>query len=161
KALSPTTPARPAARPRFEALEDRQLLAANLWITDAYLTDAMGNKLTSAAAGSLVSVQAEFKTQGLPANAKYVVRFSLDNDSRTRGVPTWGAGGVGTGSYAARLGEWVVTSGFKAVKAEIDATNTVAESSEADNNKVFGFSPATFSSAYGQSKFVTPIAGTP
>ncbi len=156
------TSAKPrTARPQLETLEDRRLLAANLTVTNAYLTDMAGNQLSHTAVGSRVFVQAEFKTQGLPLGASYVVRFAVDGQSITSDPLNWGAGGVGTGFWVARLGDWVVTPGFHTVTAMIDANNTVAESNELDNNLAFGFTPITFQSIYGSSKFITPLAGTP
>lgn len=154
-------PAIAATRPQMETLEARDLLATNLWVTNAYLVDTDGNKIDKAAVGQLVMVQTEFKTQDLPANANYKVRFSIDGESKKTGTLTWGAGAAGTGSWVARWGDWVVKPGSHTVTVELDCDHTVSEINGADNDKSFNFSPITFSSVYGDNKFVTPIAGTP
>src|SRR5262249_52581283 len=115
----------------------------------------------SAAAGQLVSIGANFKTQDLPANAKYVVRFSLDGQAKTTSVLDWGAGTAGVSSWFAYWNDWVVKPGQHTIKVELDATNNVAETTGLDNVKTATFTPVTFQSSFGQSKFVTPLAGTP
>src|SRR5262245_2632467 len=151
---------RTAVRPRVEALEDRQLLAANLTATEVFLVDRNGQKIDKAAVGQLVSIGATFKTQDLPSLSQYVVRFSLVGSSKTTGLLNWGAGAAG-GSYFAYWNDWVVKAGMHTIKVEVDAGNTVAETTGLDNVKTATFTPVTFQSSYGQSKLITPLAGTP
>ena len=174
-----------------EGLEQRQLLAAdlvadldfgpapdesdiaprtrttNLWVRDSYITDALGNRIDQPAIGTRVFVQAEFGTQDLPASCsyptecRYDVKFSIDGDPRWSGPLDWGIGVSGTGTWVARLGEWLVTPGRHVVSVDLDATDRIAEIDEADNHVAFGFAGSGFLSAYGQTKFVTPIDGFP
>ncbi len=147
----------------IESLEDRMMLAANLWVTDAYLTDMNGNALGSSAAGARnVYVQAEFSTQDLPAGAQYVLRYTLAGSSRTSDPINWGAGQAGVRSWVALLGDWVLNPGAQTATAVVDANNQIPETNEADNSRSFSFTPATFSSIYqAPTKFVTPLGGTP
>ena len=148
-------------RLRVEELENR-VQPANLSVTSAYLCDAGGNKITTAAVGTLVFVKAEFKAQDLAANASYVLRYTLDGSPRTSDPINWGAGIPGTSNWVGILGDWVVKPGSHSVTVKLDANNTVAEISGLDSTKSFSFTPITFQSGYvpGQ-KFILPIGGTP
>lgn len=146
---------------RVESLEPRTMMATNIAVTDAYLATADGKRLDSVAEGSLVSVQADFSTQGLAANANYTAKLTIDNDSRFIQLD-WGKGSVAVGNWSVNLGDWVVRPGLHQVSAELDSTHGIVETSEADNIQSFSFTPKTFESTYvpGQ-KFITPLAGTP
>jgi murein DD-endopeptidase MepM/ murein hydrolase activator NlpD len=151
------------ARCRLEVQElESRIQPANLKVTNAYLCNLDGDKITTAAVGSIVYVKAEFTAQDLPASASHVLRYTLDGAARTSAPLSWGAGISGTSSWVGILGNWVVKPGTHSVTVKLDATNTVSETNGVDNIKSFSFTPVTFQSAYvpGQ-KFITPLAGTP
>jgi murein DD-endopeptidase MepM/ murein hydrolase activator NlpD len=146
----------------IEALESRTLLAANLWVTDSYFTDADGHSLNPPAVGARVFEQVEFRTQDLPANAQYIIRFQLDNVILSTGPLTWGAGHTFVESWVARWGPFLVGPGPHTAQVFLDATNNVAESNELDNVRTWSVTPVTFQSLYGgDTRFITPLAGTP
>ena len=143
-----------------EPLEERLPLAGNLKITDAFISDSSGNKLTPPPVGALVYVTAKFDTNSLAANAQYAIKFTLDGVSKSLTPLNWGAGSV-NGPWIAVAGNWLMKPGSHTVKVELDSTNLVAESSEADNVKTFIVIGGTFKSDYTNQKFITPIAGIP
>lgn len=143
-----------------EPLEERLPLAGNLKITDAFISDSSGNKLTPPPVGALVYVTAKFDTNSLAANAQYAIKFTLDGVSKSLTPLNWGAGSV-NGPWIAVAGNWLMKPGSHTVKVELDSTNLVAESSEADNVKTFSVIGGTFKSDYTNQKFITPIAGIP
>ena len=156
------------ARNRFrrclplESLERRDLMTANLWVSDAYLADSKGTKLDSVAVGQMVSVQSEFHVSGLPVDTVYTLKYSIDGVAHASTPISLGAGAVGTSDFVKLLGDWVVKPGAHTVQVELDSMHNIAESSEADNALSFQFMPLTFHSSYGnQTKLATPLAGLP
>ncbi len=146
----------------LESLERRDLMAANLWVSDAYLADSKGTKLDTVAVGQMVSVQAEFHTLGLPADSAYTLKYSIDGVAHTSTPVSLGSGAAVTTFFDKLLGDWVVKPGSHTVKVELDAMHNIAESSEVDNVLSFQFTPVTFHSSFGnQTKLATPLAGLP
>ncbi len=137
-------------------------MAANLWVSDAYLADSMGTKLESVAVGQMVSVKAEFHTLGLPVDTAYALKYSIDGVAHASDPVSLGSGAAVTTFFDKLLGDWVVKPGSHTVKVELDAMNNIAESSEVDNVLSFQFTPVTFHSSFGnQTKLATPLAGLP
>lgn len=114
----------------------------NLSITNAYLTDANGNRVDSPLIGSLVYVQVEFQTQNLPAGSQYVISQNIDGYT-LRHTIDWGAGRAGTGSWVHRWGAWPVAPGQHSVNVMLDASGSIQESSESDNSRSFTVAAAT------------------
>ncbi len=151
----------PRKKLEVEALEIRTLLAANLWITDAYLANADGERLEGPAVGAReVFVQVEFRTLDLLDDARYVLRHTLGDVTLTGTPITWGAGRLGESSWYHRWGAWVVPSGTPTVQVSLDADNQITETDESDNARAFTFTPVTFQPAHQTStQFVRPVAG--
>lgn len=143
-----------------EPLEERLPLAGNLKITDAFISDSSGNKLSPPPVGALVYVTAKFDTSSLAANAQYAIKYTLDGVSKSTALLNWGAGSASK-SWTATWGDWLMKPGPHSVTVQLDSTAKVAESSEADNVKTFSVTGGTFKSAYANQKFITPIAGIP
>ena len=143
-----------------EPLEERLPPAGNLKITDAFISDSSGKKLSPPPVGALVYVTAKFDTSSLAANAQYAIKYTLDGVSKSTPLLNWGAGSAST-SRIATWGNWLMKPGSHTVKVELDSTAKVAESSEADNVKTFSVTGGTFKSGYANQKFITPIAGIP
>src|SRR5215212_752461 len=99
-----------ARRTMVESLEGRILLA-NIHMTDAYLTDANGNKLSSVAVGNQPFIQVEFTTTGLSAAAHYDISATTSGRTFTNTI-NWGAGGAGTGVWVFRIGQYLVRPGL-------------------------------------------------
>lgn len=143
-----------------EPLEERLPLAGNLKITDAFISDSSGNKLSPPPVGALVYVTAKFDTSSLAANAQYAIKYTLDGVSKSTALLNYGAG-LASGSGTAVWGNWLMKPGTLNVKVQLDSTDKVAEPSEADNVKTFWVTGGTFKSAYANQKFITPVAGIP
>src|SRR5882672_6491643 len=113
--------AQKSVRPRgsmLESLESRILLA-NIHMTDAYLTDAEGHKLTSVAVGNQPFIQVEFTTTGLSGAAHYDITASTSGRTFANTI-NWGAGGAGTGVWIFRVGQYLVLPGLNSVSVSLD-----------------------------------------
>ena len=83
-----------------------------------------GNKITTAAVGTLVYVKAEFKAQDLPASAAYRPPVHARRLGPHERPDHLGAGIAGTSNWVGVLGNWVVKPGPHTATVTLDATNT-------------------------------------
>ncbi len=82
-------PKRIVVRAGLEFLEDRITPTGNITVTNAFVVDGSGQPLASINVGAFVSVQAEFTTLDLPADASYVVSYTVNGLTRSTGTLTW------------------------------------------------------------------------
>ena len=100
---SPMHASSPSGR-TFEFLEDRITPSGNIAITNAFVVDGNDQPLTAINIGEFVSIQADFTTQDLPADASYVVGYTVNGLTQDTGTITGGAGVAGTESFVLLLG---------------------------------------------------------
>ncbi len=131
---SPIAPPRPARAVRLavENLEDRTV-PANIDITSVSLVNASDQALSSVTVGQAFYVQCTFTTQGLPSNASYDISYTVNGSTKTTGFVSWGAGNSGTGYWYMYWGTWTAAVGTNQISATVDATDSVAETTYADN----------------------------
>jgi murein DD-endopeptidase MepM/ murein hydrolase activator NlpD len=143
--------------PRLEALEDRAVPTANLRLIDAFISDSAGHLIDPPAVGSLAYISVDYETIDLPAGAAYTIRRSIDGGPPVDNVVTWGAGSNGRqNDIGLTTKPWVVRPGPHRVAVTLDATNVIPETTKADNDTTFTFTPITF-----PGKFVQPLQAEP
>lgn len=138
---------------RYEALEGRELLAANIQITNVLVVDASNNVMTAPVVGQMVFLRAEWRTTDLTSANQYVVRFSIDGVPLDSGTVT-GAPGTNL-NYNWYRGGWYASPGLHNVSVTIDGANVVAETTEADNTLATSFTPITPTDL--PTKFIWPL----
>ena len=142
---------RHAFRTRLEPLEDRITPSGNITITNVLVVDSNGQSLTSINVGTAVYIQADFTTEDLPADASYVVGYTVNGLTQDTGALTFGAGSSGTGSFEAKWGGFIATPGTNQVTVTVDPDHSVPETTFADNTMSFTFnavSPAVGNLSY-------------
>ncbi len=123
----------------IELLENRLTPTGNITITNAFVVDGSGQPLSTINVGEYVSIQADFTTQDLPADASYVVGYTVNGLTQDSGALTWGAGNSGTGTFAANWGTFCATPGINVVTVNVDPDQSVPETTYADNTMSFTF----------------------
>ena len=124
-----------------ERLEDRSLLS-NLAITDAYLVDGTGAKITSPVLGEQLEVRAAYSTDSLSVSAAYAIRVIVDGVAVDRSGVTFGAGIV-TGTWLAGVFHGYAEAGPHSVQVILDSLNQVSEVNESDNTLTFSMTPVS------------------
>src|SRR5262245_36542410 len=142
-------------RLELETLESR-LTPANLSVTDAYLVDVGGMRVSEPTAGTLVRARVDFAADGLRDGAQFQIKFMFGDAAYARRAE------VGPFSNFAVTDEyWLLKPGQRSFQVDLDALDEIRESDESDNFWVNPMLPATFSSPFqAETKFVTPIGGT-
>lgn len=161
-ARSSLTRTRPAVRrawhPRLEILEDRTLLATGVQLQSAFLCDVNGHQLSRTLdIGEEVAVEANWTTQGLPANAQYRVQYTVDGITLYSPELTLGAGGSGTGNWFWFREGWFAAPGGHNVQVTLDPDHSVTDIG--NTTSTFNFTPQSATDL--PQKFVIPIGGTP
>jgi hypothetical protein len=128
-----------AFRADFELLECRLTPTGNIAITDAVVVGGNGQPLAVINVGEVISLEADFTTLDLPADAAYVVGFTVNGLTKDSGTLTWGAGGTGTDYFDAIWGGFIATPGINQVTVTVDPDQSVPETTYADNTKSFTF----------------------
>ena len=128
-----------ASRFNLELLEDRLTPTGNIALTNAFLVNASDQPLTSVSVGEEVYVEASFTTTGLPSNASYKINYNVNGLTVDTGTITYGAGKSGTESWYYYWGTFIATPGTNHVTVTVDPTDSVAETSYADNSESFTF----------------------
>jgi hypothetical protein len=140
--------------PRLEELEPRLTPSGSVTLTNAFLVNAVGQALTAAPdIGEEVFVQADFTTQGLPADASYQISYSVDGVTLLSDPLTFGAGDSTTESSSIYLGGWFASPGPHNVAV------TVTPTTYGTTTQSFSFTPITAPDL--PAKFLTPLGGTP
>ncbi len=145
-----------ARRLVLESLEHRNLLAADLEITDAFLVDRWNNRIAAPVEGELAFVRAEWRTTDLNPSQQYVVHYEMD------GITV--ASGTLTGMSGTNLSfNWYRAVAFSApgshqVRVLVDGQNRIAEPNESNNEFIFSFTPTQTDLP---EKMVFPIGGDP
>lgn len=139
----------------FERLEMRQLFA-NLWLTDIYLNDSKGNRISAADEGEYVNISMSFRTLALPAGSSYVVRRTINGMSNDVTL-NWGNGNAGQGNWFAGWGLGNVVAGINTIQVTLDVANTISETSETDNSMTIQFVAIDVQDP----KFLNPLGGVP
>ena len=127
-------------RPRLEALEHRQLLAADLQILDAYLVDGQGERLEAVLEGQQVRVRVDYETSDLQENDSYRILFAIDGVAIQSELL---AGTTGTGvsqSHIAFVG-YAAPENLR-IDVGLDVGDLVAEEDETNNSLQFQITPA-------------------
>ena len=106
------------------------------------MVDANGQPVNAINVGEVVSIQADFSTQGLPSDASYAVGFTVNGLTQNSGTLTWGAGGTGTSTFELNWGGFLATPGTNQVTVNVDPDHSVSETTYADNTMSFTFSAA-------------------
>jgi murein DD-endopeptidase MepM/ murein hydrolase activator NlpD len=141
----------PPFRPRLEQLEDR--VTPSITLTNAFLVNYDDQPVTALDKGEEVFIQANWNTQGLPSDASYRVRFSVDGVTLSTDYLNFGAGASDSQDWQWYLGGWYAAPGTHNVTVTIDPT-TYGTTSQS-----FSFTPVT--AADLPHKFINPIGGTP
>ena len=129
-----------ALRTGLELLENRITPTGNIAITNALVVDASGQSLEcDQHRRAMVYIQADFTTQDLPADASYVVGYTVNGLTQDTGALTLGAGSSGTGSFDANWGGFIATPGTNQVTVTVDPDHSVPETTYADNTMSFTF----------------------
>ncbi len=123
----------------LELLENRLTPTGNITITNALVVDGSGQPFSTINVGEYVSIQADFTTQDLPADASYVVGYTVNGLTQDSGTLTWGAGTSGTGTFEANWGTFCATPGVNVVNVDVDPDQSVPETTYTDNSKSFTF----------------------
>lgn len=124
---------------RFEQLESRIPLAADLAILNAYLADINAAQIPGIVEGDSVVARVNYTTSGLDSSMQFKVRMELD------GVPIeseaiLGAAGTGLQYYRFyRIG--YASPGSHQIRITLDSGNQIAESNEGNNVFQFSFVP--------------------
>jgi hypothetical protein len=126
-------------RAEIERLEGRITPAGNITITNAFVVNANGQPLTTINVGAAVYIEADFTTQDLPADASYVVGYTVNGLTQHTGALTWGAGISGPSSFEANWGVFVTTPGTNQATVTVDPNHSVPETTYADNTISFTF----------------------
>jgi hypothetical protein len=134
---------RVAVRAEVELLENRITPTGNITITNALVVDASGQSLSAINVGAVVYIQADFTTQDLPADASYVVGYTVNGLTQDTGALSYGAGISGTGSYDANWGGFIATPGTNQVTVTVDPDHSVPETTYADNTMSVTFNAAS------------------
>ena len=129
-----------AFRSDLDFLETRLLPTGNIALTSASVVDGNDQPLSTINIGEVVSIQADFSTNSLPADAAYTVSFTVNGLTQNTGTLTFGAGGSGTSSYSVNWGGFIATPGTNQVIVDVDPGHSVPETTYADNILSFTFS---------------------
>ena len=141
-----------------EQFEDRTLLS-NLAITDAYLVDGTGTKITSPVLGERLEVRAAYMSDSLSVSAAYAIRVIVDGVEVDRAGVTYGAG-LGSGTWLAGVYHGFAEGGMHNIQVVLDALNEISEDNEADNSLTFSMTPVAATNLPQKlSNFVTGTAG--
>ena len=132
-----------AFRTDLEVLENRLTPTGNIAITNALVVDGNDQPLAVINVGEVVSIEADFTTQGLPGDASYVVGYTVNGLTKDTGTITWGAGSSGTNSFDAVWGGFIATPGTNQVTVTVDPDRSVPETTYADNIMSFTFDAAS------------------
>lgn len=122
-----------------EWLEDRTLLS-NLAITDAWLVDGTGAKITNPILGQQLELRASYTTQGLSASATYSIRVIVNGIPADRTNVNFGAG-VASGTWTAGIFHGYAEAGLQNVQVVLDSQNQIVEDNENDNSFTFSTTP--------------------
>ncbi len=126
-------------RADLECLEDRLTPSGNITVTNAFVVDGSDQPLPTINIGAIVSIQADFTTQDLPADASYVIGYTVNGLTQDSGTITSGAGVSGTDSFNYYWGGFVATPGTNQVTVTVDPDHSVPETTYADNTMSFTF----------------------
>jgi murein DD-endopeptidase MepM/ murein hydrolase activator NlpD len=135
-----------------EELERR--LTPAITLTNAFLVNADDTAMNAPPdKGESFYVEADWTTQGLPANAAYHVLFTVDGVTLDSGALHYGAGAAGMGSWNWYQGPWFASPGTHNVSV------TVSPTTYGTTSWSFSFAPVTAPDL--PHKFITPLGGTP
>jgi hypothetical protein len=129
-----------ALRPVLFSLEQRVALTGNIAITSAAVVNASHESPSGLSAGQRVSIETEFTTHALPANASYRVSYVVNGLTLDTGYITNGAGLSRASSWRFFSASFIASPGLNVVTVTVDPDNSVAETSYADNTMNFSFS---------------------
>jgi murein DD-endopeptidase MepM/ murein hydrolase activator NlpD len=135
----------------LEQLESR--LTPDITLTNAFLVDSHDHPVAAPDKGEMVFIQANWTTQGLPADASYRISYNVDGVVLFSSTVTFGAGHSQTESWFWYRGGWFAAPGTHNVTVTIDPTTYGTTS------RSFNFTPVTAPDL--PQKFITPIGGTP
>jgi murein DD-endopeptidase MepM/ murein hydrolase activator NlpD len=136
---------------RLEELESR--ITPDINLTNAFLVNAHDQPVTVPDKGEEVFVQANWSTQGLPADAMYRISYNIDGIYLYSPTLTAGAGHTQTEYWYWWLGGWYASPGTHTVTVTIDPTIY------GNTSRTFNFTPV--SAADLPAKFITPLGGIP
>jgi len=137
--------------PRLEQLESR--VTPDITLTNAFLVDSHDHAVAAPDKGEMVFIQANWTTQGLPADASYRISYNVDGVDLYSSTVTFGAGHTQTESWYWYRGGWFAAPGTHNVTVTIDPTTYGTTS------RNFSFTPVTAPDL--PEKFLTPIGGNP
>ncbi len=133
-------------------------VSANLWVTDAYVRNGLGNEIASPFTGQMVAIQLHYQTRDLPFGSSYTVHYTVNGVTLNNGTQTLGAG-RGLSSWYWWRGGWYASPGTHTVEIHIDPFNQVVESDETDNIISFEFTTETATSF--PQPLIWPVEGNP
>ena len=139
-------------RAAVEGLEPRLMLAGNIHVTDAYLTDLSFNRLEGPpAVGEQYGIRVDFATTDLPAGAQFQVLYRVNGVNLTGSLVETGVTWNGRFGYFAGTGQ-------TDIRVKVDPAAVVSETNETDNEMTFSFTSAEPSPPH---KMVLPVGGVP
>ncbi len=141
-------------RPSLESLEERQLLAADLQVVDAFLVDGQGERLEAVLEGQQVRVKVDYETSNLQAGDSYRILYAIDGVAIQSELLA-GAPGVGVSQSHIALAGYA-TPGTLRIDVGLDVGDRVSEEDETNNSLQFQVLPAQ---AQLVQKFLFPTPG--
>src|SRR5262249_52119049 len=106
--------------PRLEQLESR--VTPDITLTNAFLVDSHDHAVAAPDKGEMAFIQANWTTQGLPADASYRISYNVDGVDLYSSTVTFGAGHTQTESWYWYRGGWFAAPGTHNVTVTIDPT---------------------------------------
>jgi len=115
----------------YAALEPKQLLAADLQLTNIQFIDGNGQHISSPAVGEQMKARINWATTDLPSNAQYRINASYNGYALVSPFLTTGAGEASATGFYDFSGWYAEES--SSISFNIDIDDNVAESSESNN----------------------------
>ncbi len=141
---------------RYESLEARNLLAANLHITNVQFLDGQLSPIDRPIVGEEIRLRAEWTSTDVLSS--YRLRFLHDNIPLTPAPITTISELPGQAVTSATIiGGWFATPGQHRIEVRLDSADQIVEDNETDNRFVINYSPNAPVSL--PDKLLQPLAG--
>ncbi|MFO0820430.1 MAG: choice-of-anchor D domain-containing protein [Pirellulales bacterium] len=151
---------RKSFQPRFESLERRELLAADLELQTLRFVDADNRPITGPVVGEQVHLRVDWTATDVPLNSTFRLRLT-DTTAGVRSLTlnsaNYNGGGNGTFTYTTLFEGWFATPGLHTIVVDLDSTSVVTEGNESNNQKLITYTPTA--PATLPSKLLQPLAG--
>lgn len=159
---SPRNSSRKSSRytPRFESLERRELLAADLLLDALRFVDADNRPITHPVVGEQVHLRADWTATDVPLNSTFRLRLT-DTTAGVRSLtlnsPNYNGAGNGSFQFSTLFEGWFATPGLHSVVVDIDIADAVTEVNESNNQRLITYTPSVPSTL--PSKLLQPLSG--